>query len=150
MYANVVVPARFNIDSFFDPGFRASVMPACGTYYSGLDDGFQPGCNLATAAGLPDPRPPSRSRPRTTTTASFTRTASTQTGPERATQTRKPSWDKSGWACPFESSSSRSPRKSAYTTGLHKPLPNNLLPVVSRALHVCAINTNYSQSSRSR
>jgi hypothetical protein len=54
VYANVVGPAGFNIDGFVNLEFRNSVMPGCGTYFSTLDDGFNPGCNIATAAGLPD------------------------------------------------------------------------------------------------
>ena len=54
IYANVAGPAGLIIDGFVNLEFRESVMPACGTYYSGLDNGFQPGCNVATAAGLPD------------------------------------------------------------------------------------------------
>lgn len=54
IYGNVVGPAGFNIDAFYNLEFRSTVFPGCGTYMSTLDDGFMPGCNIATAAGLPD------------------------------------------------------------------------------------------------
>lgn len=54
VYANMVGPAGFNIDGYANLEFRSSVFPGCGTYFSTLDDGFHPGCNAATAAGLPD------------------------------------------------------------------------------------------------
>ena len=54
VYLNFAGPAGMVIDGFVNLEFRNSVMPGCGTYFSGLDDGFNPGCNIATAAGLPD------------------------------------------------------------------------------------------------
>jgi hypothetical protein len=54
VYANVAGPAGLILDGFVNLEFRESVMPACGTYSSGVDNGFQPGCNIATAVGMID------------------------------------------------------------------------------------------------
>jgi hypothetical protein len=54
VYANVAGPSGLNIDGFFNLEFRETVFPACGTYFSSVDPGFQPGCNLGSVAGLPD------------------------------------------------------------------------------------------------
>ena len=54
IYGNVVGPAGFNIDGFFNLEFRGSPIGGCGTWYSLNDQGTQPGCNVASAAGLPD------------------------------------------------------------------------------------------------
>ena len=54
VYLNVTGSAGWNFDGFYNLEFRPSVMPGCGTWYSTIDNGFHPGCNVASAAGLPD------------------------------------------------------------------------------------------------
>ncbi len=54
IYANVTGPGGTVIDGFFNLEFRESVLPACGTYFSGIDPGMQKGCNLATVGGVSD------------------------------------------------------------------------------------------------
>jgi len=54
IYANVTGPAGFNFDGFYNLEFRSTVIGGCGTWYSLNDNGLNPGCNVASAAGLPD------------------------------------------------------------------------------------------------
>jgi len=54
VYANVDLPGGLSLDGFVNLEFRSTVVPGCGTYYSMLDIGLHPGCNLVSAAGLPD------------------------------------------------------------------------------------------------
>jgi hypothetical protein len=54
VYANLDLPAGFSLDGFVNLEFRSTVVPGCGTYYSMLDNGLHPGCNLISGAGLPD------------------------------------------------------------------------------------------------
>ena len=54
LYENVMLPRGWNIGGFVNFEFRNSVMPGCGTWYMMVDNGLSPGCNVATAAGLPD------------------------------------------------------------------------------------------------
>jgi hypothetical protein len=54
VYANVDLPGGLSLDGFVNLEFRSTVVPGCGTYYSMLDIGLHPGCNLISAAGLPD------------------------------------------------------------------------------------------------
>jgi hypothetical protein len=54
VYGNVALPKGLVVDGFFNLEFRPSVMAACGTYFSNLDNGQHPGCNALTTAGLPD------------------------------------------------------------------------------------------------
>ena len=54
IFAAYAGPAGVAVEGFVNLEFRPSVMPGCGTYSSVLDNGGNPGCNLATTAGLPD------------------------------------------------------------------------------------------------
>ncbi len=54
VYLNVAPPGGWTIDGFFNLEFRSTVLPGCGTYFSTLDNGMHPGCNVATALGVPD------------------------------------------------------------------------------------------------
>jgi hypothetical protein len=54
IYANVTGPAGFNFDGFYNLEFRGTNIAGCGTWYSLNDQGSQPGCNVASPAGLPD------------------------------------------------------------------------------------------------
>jgi hypothetical protein len=47
-------PNGLSVDGFYNLEFRSSVFPGCGTWYSFVDNGFQPGCNIVIAAGVPD------------------------------------------------------------------------------------------------
>lgn len=52
--ANVSLPGGWSLEGFFNLEWRPNVYPGCGTYFSNLDNGMNPGCNSPTAAGLPD------------------------------------------------------------------------------------------------
>jgi hypothetical protein len=54
VFASYGGPAGLAVEGFVNLEFRPGVMPGCGTYQSGLDNGVNPGCNLATTAGMPD------------------------------------------------------------------------------------------------
>lgn len=54
IFTSFAGPAGMAIEGFLNLEFRPSVMPGCGTYSNNLDNGMNPGCNLATTAGLPD------------------------------------------------------------------------------------------------
>jgi len=54
VYLNFAGSAGWALDGFYNLEFRETVTPGCGTYYSQLDNGLHPGCNVATAAGVPD------------------------------------------------------------------------------------------------
>lgn len=54
LYLGLTLDNGWAFDGFLNLEFRGSVTPGCGTYFSTLDNGFHPGCNLATAAGLAD------------------------------------------------------------------------------------------------
>jgi len=144
VYANVVGPAGFNIEGFFNLEFRESHMPACGTYYSGLDDGFQPGCNIATAAGLPD-------RP----AALAVKTKNYYNGklypngvypdgaPDAPNATRKPSWEDSGWGVSVRKFvEPLATELGVYYADYTNPFPNNA-PVVGTDAFTFGVNTNY-------
>lgn len=53
-YVGFSGPAGWNFDAFYNLEFRETVLPGCGTWYSVLDNGLHPGCNIATAGGLMD------------------------------------------------------------------------------------------------
>jgi len=53
-YAGVTFPSGLSVEGFYNLEFRSDVFPGCGTYYSFVDNGFQPGCNIVVAAGAPD------------------------------------------------------------------------------------------------
>ena len=144
VYANVVGPAGFNIDGFFNLEFRESAMPACGTYYSGLDDGFQPGCNIATAAGLPD-RPSALA----VETKNYYNGKLYPNGvypdgaPDAPNATREPSWEDSGWGVSVRKFvEPLATEIGVYYADYTNPFPNNA-PVVGTDALTFAINTNF-------
>ena len=53
-YAAITFPRGLSLEGFYNLEWRSSVFPGCGTYYSFVDNGFQPGCNIVVAAGAPD------------------------------------------------------------------------------------------------
>lgn len=54
LYANVATPSGWTFDGFYNYEWRTSTYPGCGTYYQGLDNSMNPGCNAPTTAGLSD------------------------------------------------------------------------------------------------
>jgi hypothetical protein len=54
IYLNWAGGAGWTLDGFFNLEWRPSTFPGCGTYGSGVDNGVNPGCNSASAAGIPD------------------------------------------------------------------------------------------------
>jgi len=54
VYVNVAFPRGLNIDGFYNLEWRSDISPGCGTWYSFVDNGFQPGCNTIVSAGAPD------------------------------------------------------------------------------------------------
>ena len=144
VYANVVGPAGFNIEGFFNLEFRESHMPACGTYYSGLDDGFQPGCNIATAAGLPD-----RLSALAVGTKNYHMGRLYPNGiypdgaPDAPNATREPSWEDSGWGVSVRKFvEPLATELGVYYADYTNPFPNNA-PVVGTDALTFAINTNF-------
>jgi hypothetical protein len=144
VYANVVGPAGFLIDGFFNLEFRESVMPACGTYFSGLDDGFQPSCNIATAAGMIDRQAALLLKTKNYYNGKlYPAGVYPDGGPDAPNSSREPSrW--SGWGV--------SARKfvepiateiGVYYADYTNPLPNNA-PVVGTSALDFAVNTNYA------
>ena len=144
VYANVVGPAGFNIDGFFNLEFRESHMPACGTYYSGLDDGFQPGCNIATAAGLPDRPAALAVKTRNYYNGKlYPNGVYPDGGPDAPNATRKPSWEDSGWGVSVRKFvEPLATEFGVYYADYTNPFPNNA-PVVGTDALTFAINTNY-------
>jgi hypothetical protein len=145
VYANVVGPAGFLIDGFFNLEFRESVMPACGTYFSGLDDGFQPSCNIATAAGMIDRQAALLLKTKNYYNGKlYPAGVYPDGGPDAPLSSREPSrW--SGWGV--------SARKfveplateiGVYYADYTNPLPNNA-PVVGTSALDFAVNTNYTR-----
>ena len=53
-YLNIALPRGFTLDGFYNLEWRSDVFPGCGTWYSFVDNGFQPGCNTIVSAGSPD------------------------------------------------------------------------------------------------
>ncbi len=144
VYANVVGPAGFNIEGFFNLEFRESHMPACGTYYSGLDDGFQPGCNIATAAGLPDRPAALAVKTRNYYNGRlYPNGVYPDGGPDAPNATREPSWEESGWGVSVRKFvEPLATELGVYYADYTNPFPNNA-PVVGTDALTFAINTNY-------
>jgi len=143
LYGNVVGPAGFNIDGFYNLEFRGSVMPGCGTYFSGLDEGFNPGCNIATAGGMDD-----------RTSAYLLKLKNYYNGklypngvypdgaPDAADATREPSrW--SGWGVSAHKFVEPLVTEiGVYYAAYTNPFPNNA-PVVGTSVLDFAVNTNF-------
>jgi hypothetical protein len=54
IYASLLTGKGFSVDAFYNLDWARSNLPACGTYYSFSDAGFDPSCNKATPSGSPD------------------------------------------------------------------------------------------------
>lgn len=142
LYGNVALPGGLTVDAFYNLEFRSTVMPGCATYFSGLDNGFHPGCNLATAAGLPDK------------TALLVKTKTYYNGklgangvfpnggPDAANATRAPDWN-SGWGVSGHKFLERIKTElGVYYADFTNPFPINS-PVVGTDALTFAINTHY-------